>query len=76
MLFSGLIEQFLDDPGLKNDPKQRPIRLPLHQSYTFLSTEAASSCKLQFMLTVILCGLFYCQLKCFHATYSKQRTDI
>ncbi|ROL41025.1 DNA-directed RNA polymerase III subunit RPC4 [Anabarilius grahami] len=45
MFFSGLIEQFLDDPGLKNDPKQRPIRLPLHQSYTFLSTEAASSFK-------------------------------
>ncbi|XP_077062135.1 DNA-directed RNA polymerase III subunit RPC4 isoform X1 [Siphateles boraxobius] len=38
-------DDFLDDPGLKNDPKQRPIRLPLHQSCTFLSTEAASSFK-------------------------------
>ncbi|XP_067285975.1 DNA-directed RNA polymerase III subunit RPC4 [Pseudorasbora parva] len=38
-------DDFLDDPGLKNDPKQRPIRLPLHQSCTFLSTETASSFK-------------------------------
>lgn len=53
MFFPGLIEQFLDDPGLKNDPKQRPIRLPLYQSCNFLSTDAASSCKLQFMLTII-----------------------
>ncbi|KAG1936089.1 DNA-directed RNA polymerase III subunit RPC4 isoform X2 [Pimephales promelas] len=38
-------DDFLDDPGLKNDPKQRPIRLPLYQSCSFLSTEAASSFK-------------------------------
>ncbi|XP_073773961.1 uncharacterized protein isoform X2 [Danio rerio] len=38
-------DDFLDDPGLKNDPKQRPIRLPLHQSCNFLSTDAASSFK-------------------------------
>uniref|UniRef100_A0A673G9M3 Zgc:171971 n=1 Tax=Sinocyclocheilus rhinocerous TaxID=307959 RepID=A0A673G9M3_9TELE len=41
--FPGLIEQFLDHPGLNNDPKQRPIRLPLYQSCNFLSTDAASS---------------------------------
>ncbi|KAL1262432.1 hypothetical protein QQF64_007697 [Cirrhinus molitorella] len=45
MFSPGLIEQFLDDPGLKNDPKQRPIRLPLYQSCNFLSTDAASSFK-------------------------------
>ncbi|XP_073685048.1 DNA-directed RNA polymerase III subunit RPC4 [Garra rufa] len=38
-------DDFLDDPGLKNDPKQRPIRLPLYQSCSFLSTDAASSFK-------------------------------
>ncbi len=53
MFIPGLIEQFLDDPGLKNDPKQRPIKLPLYQSCKFLSTDAASSCKLQLMLTII-----------------------
>ncbi|KTG36753.1 hypothetical protein cypCar_00024951 [Cyprinus carpio] len=36
-------DDFLDDPGLKNDPKQRPIRLPFYQSCSFLSTDAASS---------------------------------
>lgn len=35
----------MDDPGLKNDPKQRPIKLPLYQSCNFLSTDAASSFK-------------------------------
>uniref|UniRef100_A0A672K5G2 DNA-directed RNA polymerase III subunit RPC4-like n=1 Tax=Sinocyclocheilus grahami TaxID=75366 RepID=A0A672K5G2_SINGR len=38
-------DDFLDDPGLKNDPKQRPIRLPFYQSCNFLSTDAASSFK-------------------------------
>ncbi|XP_059387793.1 DNA-directed RNA polymerase III subunit RPC4-like [Carassius carassius] len=38
-------DDFLDDPGLKNDPKQRPIRLPLYQSCNFLSTDATSSFK-------------------------------
>ncbi|XP_051958937.1 DNA-directed RNA polymerase III subunit RPC4 [Xyrauchen texanus] len=38
-------DDFLDDPGLKNDPKRRPIRLPLHQSCSFLSTEAANAFK-------------------------------
>uniref|UniRef100_A0A672K1P2 DNA-directed RNA polymerase III subunit RPC4-like n=1 Tax=Sinocyclocheilus grahami TaxID=75366 RepID=A0A672K1P2_SINGR len=33
-------DDFLDDPGLKNDPKQRPIRLPFYQSCNFLSTDA------------------------------------
>ncbi|KAK1794027.1 hypothetical protein P4O66_010713 [Electrophorus voltai] len=36
-------DDFLDDPGLKNDPKQRPIRLPLYQSCKFLTTETATS---------------------------------
>ncbi|XP_072522798.1 DNA-directed RNA polymerase III subunit RPC4 [Salminus brasiliensis] len=31
-------DDFLDDPGLKNDPKQRPIKLPLHQSCNFAET--------------------------------------
>ncbi|XP_059386473.1 DNA-directed RNA polymerase III subunit RPC4-like [Carassius carassius] len=38
-------DDFLDDPGLKNDPKQRPIRLPFYQSCSFLSMDAASSFK-------------------------------
>ncbi|XP_016350976.1 DNA-directed RNA polymerase III subunit RPC4 isoform X2 [Sinocyclocheilus anshuiensis] len=38
-------DDFLDDPGLKNDPKQRPIRLPFYQACNFLSTDAASSFK-------------------------------
>uniref|UniRef100_A0A673FNV7 Zgc:171971 n=1 Tax=Sinocyclocheilus rhinocerous TaxID=307959 RepID=A0A673FNV7_9TELE len=38
-------DDFLDDPGLKNDPKQRPIRLPFYQSCNFMSTDAASSFK-------------------------------
>ncbi|XP_026078875.1 DNA-directed RNA polymerase III subunit RPC4-like [Carassius auratus] len=38
-------DDFLDDPGLQNDPKQRPIRLPFYQSCSFLSTDAASSFK-------------------------------
>ncbi|TRY58160.1 hypothetical protein DNTS_014194 [Danionella cerebrum] len=38
-------DDFLDDPGLKNDPHQRPIRLPLHQSCNFFSTDASSSFK-------------------------------
>ncbi|XP_073722815.1 DNA-directed RNA polymerase III subunit RPC4 [Misgurnus anguillicaudatus] len=38
-------DDFLDDPGLKNDPMQRPIRLPLHQACSFLSTEAANTFK-------------------------------
>ncbi|XP_027012982.2 DNA-directed RNA polymerase III subunit RPC4 [Tachysurus fulvidraco] len=27
-------DDFIDDPGLKNDPKQTPIKLPLHQSFS------------------------------------------
>ncbi|KAI4894820.1 hypothetical protein NFI96_016836 [Prochilodus magdalenae] len=38
-------DDFLDDPGLKNDPKQRPIRLPLHQSCNFLTADTALSLK-------------------------------
>ncbi|XP_076856736.1 DNA-directed RNA polymerase III subunit RPC4 isoform X2 [Brachyhypopomus gauderio] len=38
-------DDFLDDPGLKNDPKQRPIRLPLYQSCNLLTTETTSSVK-------------------------------
>ncbi|KAL7869820.1 hypothetical protein AOLI_G00138080 [Acnodon oligacanthus] len=38
-------DDFLDDPGLKNDPKHRPIRLPLHQSCNFLTAETGISLK-------------------------------
>ncbi|XP_066518772.1 DNA-directed RNA polymerase III subunit RPC4 [Hoplias malabaricus] len=38
-------DDFLDDPGLKNDPRHRPIRLPLHQSCNFWTTETATSLK-------------------------------
>lgn len=38
-------DDFLDDPGLKNDPKHRPIRLPLHQSCNFLTAETANLLK-------------------------------
>ncbi|XP_057215384.1 DNA-directed RNA polymerase III subunit RPC4 isoform X2 [Triplophysa rosa] len=38
-------DDFLDDPGLKSDPTQRPIRLPLHQACNFLSTDAANTFK-------------------------------
>ncbi|XP_058262611.1 DNA-directed RNA polymerase III subunit RPC4 [Hemibagrus wyckioides] len=34
-------DDFIDDPGLKNDPKQTPIRLPLHHSSSCLQTEAS-----------------------------------
>ncbi|KAI5627389.1 hypothetical protein C0J50_13081, partial [Silurus asotus] len=34
-------DDFIDDPGLKNDPKQTPIRLPLHQSFGYLATETS-----------------------------------
>ncbi|KAK3529442.1 hypothetical protein QTP70_031098 [Hemibagrus guttatus] len=34
-------DDFIDDPGLKNDPKQTPIRLPLHQSFGCLPTETS-----------------------------------
>ncbi|XP_015202548.2 DNA-directed RNA polymerase III subunit RPC4 [Lepisosteus oculatus] len=32
-------DDFLDDPGLKNDAKNRPIQLPLHQSIDFFTVE-------------------------------------
>ncbi|KAA0725595.1 DNA-directed RNA polymerase III subunit RPC4 [Triplophysa tibetana] len=38
-------DDFLDDPGLKNDPTQRPIRLPLRQACNLLSTDAANTFK-------------------------------
>ncbi|XP_060795553.1 DNA-directed RNA polymerase III subunit RPC4 [Neoarius graeffei] len=38
-------DDFIDDPGLKNDPKQTPIRLPLHQSFDYLATENSTSLK-------------------------------
>ncbi|XP_049320727.1 DNA-directed RNA polymerase III subunit RPC4 [Astyanax mexicanus] len=38
-------DDFLDDPGLKNDPKHRPIRLPLHQSCNFLTADTATLLK-------------------------------
>ncbi|XP_041938066.1 DNA-directed RNA polymerase III subunit RPC4 [Alosa sapidissima] len=37
-------DDFLDDPGLKNDVRQRPIQLPLYQSSSFL-LESSASCK-------------------------------
>ncbi|XP_052368161.1 DNA-directed RNA polymerase III subunit RPC4-like [Oncorhynchus keta] len=36
-------DDFLDDPGLKNDAKNKPIQLPLYQSSNFLITEATTS---------------------------------
>ncbi|XP_019902583.1 DNA-directed RNA polymerase III subunit RPC4 [Esox lucius] len=36
-------DDFLDDPGLKNDAKNRPTQLPLYQSGNFLRTEATTS---------------------------------
>ncbi|XP_053495111.1 DNA-directed RNA polymerase III subunit RPC4 isoform X2 [Ictalurus furcatus] len=38
-------DDFIDDPGLKNDPKQTPIRLPLHQSFDYLATDTSTSLK-------------------------------
>ncbi|CDQ63386.1 unnamed protein product, partial [Oncorhynchus mykiss] len=38
-------DDFLDDPGLKNDAKNKPIQLPLYQSSNFLITEATTPCK-------------------------------
>ncbi|XP_030629209.1 DNA-directed RNA polymerase III subunit RPC4 [Chanos chanos] len=38
-------DDFLDDPGLKNDDKLRPIQLPLHQSSNFLATETSTLVK-------------------------------
>ncbi|XP_064878991.1 DNA-directed RNA polymerase III subunit RPC4 [Oncorhynchus nerka] len=35
-------DDFLDDPGLKNDAKNKPIQLPLYQSSNFLTTEATT----------------------------------
>ncbi|KAM9558183.1 DNA-directed RNA polymerase III subunit RPC4 isoform 2-T2 [Salvelinus alpinus] len=35
-------DDFLDDPGLKNDAKNKPIQLPLYQSINFLITEATT----------------------------------
>ncbi|TSK14549.1 DNA-directed RNA polymerase III subunit RPC4 [Bagarius yarrelli] len=35
-------DDFIDDPGLKNDPKQAPIRLPLHQSFSSLPSETST----------------------------------
>ncbi|XP_036827993.1 DNA-directed RNA polymerase III subunit RPC4 isoform X2 [Oncorhynchus mykiss] len=35
-------DDFLDDPGLKNDAKNKPIQLPLYQSSNFLITEATT----------------------------------
>ncbi|KAJ8013680.1 hypothetical protein DPEC_G00032310 [Dallia pectoralis] len=35
-------DDFLDDPGLRNDAKNRPIQLPLHQSCNFLRNEATT----------------------------------
>lgn len=35
-------DDFLDDPGLKNDAKNKPIQLPLYQSRNFLITEATT----------------------------------
>ncbi|XP_067101150.1 DNA-directed RNA polymerase III subunit RPC4 isoform X1 [Osmerus mordax] len=37
-------DDFLDDPGLKNDDSQRPIQLPLYQSSSFLKTDAPATC--------------------------------
>ncbi|KAK6328025.1 hypothetical protein J4Q44_G00000030 [Coregonus suidteri] len=36
-------DDFLDDPGLKNNAKNRPIQLPLYQSSNFLKTEAITT---------------------------------
>ncbi|XP_063077461.1 DNA-directed RNA polymerase III subunit RPC4 [Engraulis encrasicolus] len=36
-------DDFLDDPGLKNDERQRPIQLPLYQSSSFLLESAPSA---------------------------------
>ncbi|KAM9462227.1 DNA-directed RNA polymerase III subunit RPC4 [Clarias gariepinus] len=38
-------DDFIDDPGLKNDPKQTPIRLPLHQSFDYLAKGTSRSLK-------------------------------
>ncbi|XP_062858720.1 DNA-directed RNA polymerase III subunit RPC4 [Trichomycterus rosablanca] len=38
-------DDFIDDPGLKNDPRQEPIRLPLHQSCHAWSTRTSASLK-------------------------------
>ncbi|KAL0964704.1 hypothetical protein UPYG_G00327820 [Umbra pygmaea] len=38
-------DDFLDDPRLKNDAKNRPIQLPLYQSGNFLRTEATAQQK-------------------------------
>ncbi|XP_012672828.1 DNA-directed RNA polymerase III subunit RPC4 [Clupea harengus] len=35
-------DDFLDDPGLKNDVRQRPIQLPLYQASSFLLDSSAS----------------------------------
>ncbi|XP_064792391.1 LOW QUALITY PROTEIN: DNA-directed RNA polymerase III subunit RPC4 [Oncorhynchus masou masou] len=35
-------DDFLDDPGLKNDAKNKPIQLPLYQSSNVLITEATN----------------------------------
>lgn len=37
-------DDFLDDPGLKNDDNLRPVQLPLYQSSSFLKTEASTQC--------------------------------
>ncbi|XP_061087852.1 DNA-directed RNA polymerase III subunit RPC4 [Conger conger] len=34
-------DDFLDDPGLKNDARNRPIQLPLYQSSNFFTGDAA-----------------------------------
>ncbi|KAL2078240.1 hypothetical protein ACEWY4_025925 [Coilia grayii] len=36
-------DNFLDDPGLKNDERQRPIQLPLYQSSSFLLESTTSN---------------------------------
>ncbi|KAM3859982.1 DNA-directed RNA polymerase III subunit RPC4-like [Diretmus argenteus] len=41
-------DDFIDDPGLRNDAKLRPIQLPLYQSSSFVNTEPStttSTCK-------------------------------
>ncbi|XP_071780797.1 DNA-directed RNA polymerase III subunit RPC4 [Centroberyx gerrardi] len=40
-------DDFIDDPGLRNDAKLRPIQLPLCQSSSFIRTEAltTTTCK-------------------------------
>ncbi|KAG7492671.1 hypothetical protein MATL_G00017470 [Megalops atlanticus] len=38
-------DDFLDDPGLKNDARNRPIQLPLYQSSDFFTSDASTHIK-------------------------------